>query len=171
MSLDAGDEQRWNELQLAAQELEAQDAEYAKAGARMAGTMQEAHAAADALRAFETADAAAARGGGGAAPGEADSLVPLGLGLYARARISYGSGVIVGIGADASAERGVRAALDHVEARIKEIEVAAQDVNARRAELAKQGQLVRQEMDSVMRRVAGAAGPAAAAPAPAEGRA
>lgn len=170
MSLDAGDEQRWNELQLAAQELEAQDAEYAKAGARMAGTMQEAHAAADALRAFEAADAAAARGGG-AAPGEADSLVPLGLGLYARARISYGSGVIVGISADASAERGVRAALDHVEARIKEIEVAAQDVNARRAELAKQGQLVRQEMDSVMRRVAGAAGPAAAAPAPAEGRA
>lgn len=170
MSLDAADEQRWNELQLAAQELEAQDAEYAKAGARMAGTMQEAHAAADALRAFEAADAAAAQGGG-AAPGEADSLVPLGLGLYAKARISYGSGVVVGIGADASAERGVRAALDHVEARIKEIEVAAQDVNARRTELARQGQLVRQEMDAVMRRVAGAAGPAAAAPAPAEGRA
>ena len=98
--------------------------------------------------------------------------MPLGAGLHARARISYGRGVVVGIGAGAAVERDVRAALNHVEARIKEVEVAAQDIGARRGELSQQAQLVRQEMDAVVHRIAGAQGAAAAgAPGPAEGRA
>lgn len=158
------DEQRFNELQAAAQELEAQDIEYVRMANSMNGTLQEAHAAAAALRAFEAA--------GGEGSGEVESLVPLGAGLHARARISYGSGVVVGIGAGAAVERDVRAALNHVEARIKEVEVAAQDIGARRGELSQQAQLVRQEMDAVVRRIAGAQGAAAAgAPGPAEGRA
>lgn len=166
MSLSVADEQRFNELQAAAQEIEAQDIEYVRMATSMNGTLQEAHAAAAALRAFEAAGAA-----GGEGSGEVESLVPLGAGLHARARISYGPGVVVAIGAGAAVERDVRAALNHVEARIKEVEVAAQDIAARRGELSQQAQLVRQEMDAVMRRIAGAQGAASGAPGPAEGRA
>ena len=176
MSLSSADEQRWSELQLAAQDLEAQDAELVRRASGLSGALREGQAAASALRALEAAAAAAAAPGsreGGGGPGEADSLVPLGLGLYGRARISYGTGVIVSIGAGAAVEKDTGAALDHVDARIKELEVEAQDVNALRAELAQHAGRVRQEQEAIMRRVAGEAGDAAAAAAgrPAEGRA
>lgn len=168
MSLSGADEQRLSELQAAAQELEAQDIEYVRAATSMGGTLQEAQAAAAALRAFE------ADGAGGDGPREVESLVPLGMGLHARARISYSPGVVVSVGAGAAVEKDVRAALNYVEARMKEIEVAVQDVNSRRSHLSQQAQTVRQEMDVIVRRAAGAQGAGAAgaaAPGPAEGRA
>lgn len=170
MSLSGADEQRLSELQAAGQELEAQDIEYARAATSMGGTLQEAQAAAAALRAFE-ADGA---GGGEEGPREVESLVPLGMGLHARARISYAPGVVVSVGAGAAVEKDVRAALNYVEARMKEIEVAVQDVSARRSHLSQQAQTVRQEMDAIIRRATGAPGAGAAgaaAPGPAEGRA
>lgn len=171
MSLSSSDEQRWNELQLVAQDLEAQDVELARRASGLSGALREGNAAASALRALEAAESASGSQGGGS--GEADSLVPLGLGLYGRARISYGTGVIVSIGAGAAVEKDTGAALNHVDARIKEIEVEVQDVNAMRAEVAQHAGRVRQELDAIMRRAAGEAGAdvAAAAGRPAEGRA
>lgn len=170
MSLSSSDEQRWNELQLVAQDLEAQDAELARRASGLSGALREGNAAASALRALEAAASASGSQGGGS--GESDSLVPLGLGLYGRARISYGTGVIVSIGAGAAVEKDTGSALNHVDARIKEIEVEAQDVNAMRAEVAQHAGRVRQELDTIMRRAAGEAGAdASAAGRPAEGRA
>lgn len=172
MSLSSADEQRWNELQLAAQDLEAQDAELVRRASGLSGALREGQAAASALRALEAAAAAAPGSQEGGGSGEADSLVPLGLGLYGRARISYGTGVIVSIGAGAAVEKDTGAALNHVDARIKEMEVEAQGVNAMRAEVAQHAGQVRQELDAIMRRAAGEAGAdAAAAGRPAEGRA
>lgn len=176
LSLGSADEERWNELQLAAQELEARDGDLVRQAANLSGALREAQASAAALRALEAASAAAAGSEGGAGSGESDSLVPLGLGVYARARLTYGTGVVVSVGAGAAVEKDTGAALNYVDARIKEMEVAVQDTNAMRAEVARQAAQVRQELEAIMRRVAGEAGAdaaAAAAPArrPAEGRA
>ena len=182
MSFSSADEQRWNELQLTAQNLDAQDEELVRRAAGLSGIMREAQAAAATLRAFEDAAAAAAppaRGSEGAAPavpylptpGESDSLVPLGLGVYARARISYGTGVVISIGAGAAVEKGTGDALNYVDARIKEVEVATQDTNAMRAEVSRQAVQVQHELEAIMRKAAGGAGAAAHAGRPPEGRA
>lgn len=167
MSLGSADEQRWNELQMVAQDMEAQDAELVRRASVLSGALREGRAAADALRALD----AASRSQEGGGSGEAESLVPLGLGLYGRARISYGSGVIVSIGAGAAVEKDTGAALNHVDARIKEIEVEMQGVNSMRAEMAHKSGLVRQELEVIMRRASGEMTAGDAAGRPAEGRA
>ena len=170
MSFNSADEERWNELQLHAQGLEARDAELVGRVSVVNAALREGRAAAATLRELEAAAASGSPGRDGGGIGESESLVPLGLGLYGRARISHGSGVVVSIGAGAAVEKDAGAALDHVDAKIKELEVEGQRVNAMRAEVAQRAGQVRQELEAIMKKAAGDAA-AAQAGRPAAGRA
>ena len=137
-----------------AQHLEALGLELARRESSLSAAHRDAVAAADALRDLE------AQGGAG---GGTQALVPLGLGTYAKATVPPGSEIVVTIGAGAAVEKDARSALNFIEARIKEIEVALQDTNARRAEVAGRFEQVRQHLGGMAQQAAQAQ-PAAAAP-------
>ena len=59
------------------------------------------------------------------------SLVPLGLGAFAKTEISTKEKLVVNIGAGIAVEKEHDSAINYVESRIKEIEVAIQDTAAR----------------------------------------
>ena len=63
-----------------------------------------------------------------------NSLVPLGLGAFAKTEISTKEKLVVNIGAGIAVEKEHDSAINYVESRIKEIEVAIQDTAARKQE-------------------------------------
>lgn len=127
-----------------AQHLEALGLELARQESSLSAAHRDAIAAATALRDFE------AQGGAGGseagAGGGTQTLVPLGLGTFIKATVPPGSGIVVNIGAGAAVEKDARSALNFIEGRIKEIEVALQGNNARRAEVAGRFDQVRQHL-------------------------
>lgn len=138
-----------------AQHLEAHGLELARQESSLSAAFREATAAAASLRDLEGQDGAGSR----------QALVPLGLGTFAKATLSPGSGIVVTIGAGAAVEKDARSALNFIERRIKEIEVTLQGTNARRTEVMGRLDQVQQQLGSMARRASSA--PAAAAPAPA----
>ena len=64
------------------------------------------------------------------------SLVPLGLGAFAKTEMSAKEKLIVNIGAGIAVEKDHDSAINYVESRIKEFEVAIQDTAARKQEAA-----------------------------------
>ena len=140
-----------------AQHLEALGLELAKRESSLSEAHRDAADAAAALRDLE------AQGGAG---GGTQTLVPLGLGAYAKATVPPGSKIVVSIGAGAAVEKDARSALNFIEARIKEIEVVLQDTSTRRAEVAGRFEQVRRHLGGMAQQAAQAqAQPAAAAPA------
>lgn len=132
-----------------AQHLEAHGLELARQESSLSAALREAVATATALRDLEGVDGA----------GGKQALIPLGLGTFAKAVLSPGSGIVVTVGAGVAVEKDARSALNFVEGRIKEIEVALQGVVARRAEVAGRFDQVRRQLGGMVQR---AAAPAAA---------
>jgi prefoldin alpha subunit len=64
-----------------------------------------------------------------------DTLVPVGLGVYIKARISPDQKVIVNIGAGASIEKDKDSAINYMESRIKELEMVLQQLTSQRQEV------------------------------------
>ncbi|MDI1496205.1 MAG: prefoldin alpha subunit [Cenarchaeum symbiont of Oopsacas minuta] len=62
------------------------------------------------------------------------SLVPLGLGAFARTEIYPNAKLIVNIGAGIAVEKEHGSAINYIESRIKEIDVAMQDTASRKHE-------------------------------------
>jgi prefoldin alpha subunit len=64
-----------------------------------------------------------------------DTLVPVGLGVYIKARINPDQKVIVNIGAGASIEKDKESAINYMESRIKELEMVLQQLTSQRQEV------------------------------------
>ena len=61
-----------------------------------------------------------------------EALVPVGMGTFVKTNISSNDKIVLNIGAGISLEKDSTSAINYLEARIKEIEVAIQDVSAKK---------------------------------------
>ena len=135
-----------------AQHLEAQNLELARRESSLSAAHHDAVAAAAALRDIEAQKKGAGGSGAGGADGGMQALVPLGMGTFIKAVVPQGSGIVVSIGAGAAVEKDARSALNFVEGRIKEIEVALQRTSAGRAEVAGRFEQVQHSLGSMVQR-------------------
>lgn len=69
---------------------------------------------------------------------ESDALVPVGMGTFVKTKISSNDKFVLNIGAGISLEKDSESAINYLEARIKEIEVAIQDTSAKKHDAAAQ---------------------------------
>lgn len=67
-----------------------------------------------------------------------DALVPVGMGTFVKTKISSKDKIVLNIGAGISLEKNSESAINYLEARIKEIEVAIQDTSAKKHDAAVQ---------------------------------
>ena len=63
-------------------------------------------------------------------------LVPIGMGTFVKTKISSSDNIVLNIGAGVSLEKDSSSAINYLEARIKEIEVAIQDTTAKKQDAA-----------------------------------
>jgi len=67
-----------------------------------------------------------------------EALVPVGMGTFVKTNISSNDKIVLNIGAGISLEKDSTSAINYLEARIKEIEVAIQDTSAKKNDAAAQ---------------------------------
>jgi prefoldin alpha subunit len=65
-----------------------------------------------------------------------ETLVPVGMGAYVKATIKPDDKMILSVGAGAAIEHDKNSAINYVEARIKELEVALQQISAQKQDVA-----------------------------------
>jgi len=81
---------------------------------------------------------------------EYETLVPVGLGAYIKATVQPNQKTIVNIGAGAAVEQDKDSAINYMEARIKELEVALQQLTAQRQEVGLRLEQGQQEMNKLI---------------------
>jgi len=81
---------------------------------------------------------------------EIESLVPMGLGTYAKASISGTSKVLIDIGAGIVVEKDHTSAINHLESKIKELQVALNEPSAQKHETMMRLEQLKQEMNNGM---------------------
>jgi prefoldin alpha subunit len=67
-----------------------------------------------------------------------EALIPVGMGTFVKTNISSNDKIVLNIGAGISLEKDSTSAINYLEARIKEIEVAIQDISAKKHDAAAQ---------------------------------
>ena len=65
-----------------------------------------------------------------------ETLVPMGMGAYVKATIKPDDKMLVSVGAGTAIEHDKSSAINYVEARIKELEVALQQISAQKQDIA-----------------------------------
>ena len=81
---------------------------------------------------------------------EFDTLVPVGLGAYIKAKVQPNQNTVVNIGAGAAIEQDKVSAINYMESRIKELEVALQQLAAQRQEVGLRLEQGQQEMNKLI---------------------
>ena len=84
---------------------------------------------------------------------DSETLFPIGMGTYIPAKISSNSKIVMNIGADVAVEKDFASAINYLEARIKEIEIAIQDNAAKKQEAAVQLEQGRAQINQMMQSV------------------
>jgi len=79
-----------------------------------------------------------------------ETLVPVGMGAYVKAKIEPNEKVIVHVGAGTSIEQDKESAINYVEARIKELEIVLQQLAAQRQEVSIRLDQGQQEMNRLI---------------------
>jgi prefoldin alpha subunit len=69
---------------------------------------------------------------------DSEALVPVGMGTFVKTKISSSDNIVLNIGAGISLEKDHTSAINYLEARIKEIQVAIQDTSAKKNDAAAQ---------------------------------
>jgi prefoldin alpha subunit len=81
---------------------------------------------------------------------EYETLVPVGLGVYVKAKINPDQKMIVNIGAGASMEQNKESAINYMESRIKELEMVLQQLSSQRHEVSIKLEQGQHEMNNLM---------------------
>lgn len=81
---------------------------------------------------------------------EFETLVPVGMGAYVKAKVEPNQKMIVNIGAGASMEQDKDSAINYMESRIKELEIVFQQLAAQRQEVAMRLEQGQQEMNKLI---------------------
>lgn len=120
------------------QMLEAHSADLAQRENTLVGIFRNATAASESLRILKEKDS--------------DALVPIGMGTYVPAKISSDAKIILDIGAGVAVEKDIASAVNYLEARIKEIDVAIRDNSAKRQETAARLEDGKNQMSQMMQK-------------------
>ncbi len=83
---------------------------------------------------------------------DSESLVPIGMGTFVKTKISSKDKIVLNIGAGISLEKDSNSAINYLEARIKEIEVAIQDTLAKKNDAAAQLEQGKNQINQLMQR-------------------
>ena len=81
---------------------------------------------------------------------ESESLVPIGMGTYVQTKISSNTKIVMNIGAGIAVEKDFPSAINYLEARIKEIEIALQDTAAKKQDAAARLEQGKGQMNQMM---------------------
>lgn len=81
---------------------------------------------------------------------ELDTLVPIGMGSFVKAKISSNEKLIVNLGAEAALEKDSDSAINFLESRIKELEVALQNTAAQKQEVVASLEHGKQELNRII---------------------
>ena len=81
---------------------------------------------------------------------ESETLVPIGMGAYLPTKISSNSKIILNIGAGVAVEKDFPSAINFLEARIKEIEIAINDTAAKKQDAAGRLEQGRMQINQLM---------------------
>ncbi len=81
---------------------------------------------------------------------ESETLVPIGTGTFVPTKISSTSKLVINIGAGVAVEKDFTSAINYLEARIKEIEVALQDTSAKKQDAASRLEQGKAQMNQMM---------------------
>ncbi len=84
---------------------------------------------------------------------ESETLVPIGMGTYVPTKISSDSKIVINIGAGIAVEKDFSSAINYLEARIKEVEVALQDTTAKKQDAAGRLEQGKAQMNQLMQSV------------------
>jgi prefoldin alpha subunit len=79
-----------------------------------------------------------------------DTLVPIGMGTYVQTKILSNDKIVLNIGAGIAVEKTYDSAINYLEARIKEIEVALQDTSAKKQEAIARLEQGKEQMNQLM---------------------
>ena len=82
---------------------------------------------------------------------EVESLMPVGVGVYVKSTVPPIKKVLVSLGAGVALEKNREDALNYVESRIKEYEVAARQLEAQRQEIAMRMEQVQAQINQMIR--------------------
>ena len=80
---------------------------------------------------------------------ESDTLVPLGMGTFVKTKISSNDKIVLNVGAGVAIEKDREAAINVLESRIKEIEVALNETAAQKQEVASKLEQGKAEMNRI----------------------
>ena len=83
---------------------------------------------------------------------ESDSLVPLGLGAFMKSKVNSNEKIIVNVGSGVAIEKNHTDAINYLESRLKELEIALQDTNQQRQQIAANLEHGKQQMQSLMQK-------------------
>lgn len=81
---------------------------------------------------------------------ESDTLVPIGMGTYVPTKILPTNKIILNIGAGVVVEKDFPSAINYLEARIKEIEIALQDTAAKKQDTATRLEQGKRQINQLM---------------------
>jgi prefoldin alpha subunit len=81
---------------------------------------------------------------------QAESLIPVGLGTYVKASLQGNSKVLVDIGAGITIEKDHDSAINYLESRIKELQVALNETSAQKHETMMRLEQLKQEMNQLI---------------------
>lgn len=84
---------------------------------------------------------------------ESDTMIPIGMGTYVPAKISSDKKIVLNIGAGVSLEKDFSSAINYLESRIKEIEVALQDNAAKKQEISARLEDGKKQMNQLMQSI------------------
>ncbi|MCI4432043.1 MAG: prefoldin subunit alpha [Nitrosopumilus sp.] len=79
-----------------------------------------------------------------------DALVPIGMGTYVQTKISATDKIVLNIGSGIAVEKNSDSAINYLEAKIKEIEVALNDVTSRKQEVVARLEHGKDKMNQLM---------------------
>ncbi|MBA4452634.1 MAG: prefoldin subunit alpha [Nitrosopumilaceae archaeon] len=118
-------EERAQQLMQQMQMLETYFADLSQREGTLYGVLREATAAIESIKSLNKKS-------------DSDTLVPVGMGTFVKTKISSNDKIVLNIGAGISIEKDAESAINYLEARIKEIEVAIQDTAAKKHDAAAQ---------------------------------
>ena len=81
---------------------------------------------------------------------ESTTLVPIGMGSFVKAKISSDEKLILNLGAGAAVEKDRNSAINFLESRIKELEVAIQDTSAQKQQVMANLEQGKQQFNHIM---------------------
>ena len=81
---------------------------------------------------------------------DSDSLVPIGMGTYVQTKISSNDKIVMNIGAGIAIEKTYDSAINYLEARIKEIEIALKDTSSKKQEVIARLEHGKEQMNQLM---------------------